>query len=1102
MTGSRSLLSRAALSFSFLLLSLVPASAGHAQTTRLLRQPSLSDRHVAFAYGSDIWVVDRSGGEARRITSTPAVESDPHLSPDGRWIAFTSNRSGTTAAYVVPVDGGEPTRLTWYPASTAVRGWTPDGSRVLYATTRGTAPTGYERLWTVSRNGGPSEMIPAPWGHDGSYAPDGERLVIDRMSRWDEEWRSYRGGQNTPLSILELGDLGETWLPNERTADIHPVWMGDRIYFLSDRDWAMNVWAYDVPSGDLRQVTRFRDVDVKWLAGHDGTLIMEHDGYLLTLDPATGQTDRLDIDVVGDFPWAEPRWEDVAGQASSVSLSPSGNRVVMEARGEVFTVPAEKGPVRNLTQSSGVADRAPVWSPDGSEIAWFSDDGSGYVLMVGPQDGLGETRRISMGPSRMAWSPVWSPDGTWIAFVDDDSRVRVVNVEEGSLRTVDVGGTNFERTSMGLTWSPDSRWLAYAKTFPNNFRRIAVWSVEENEVHAITDPMADAFSPSWDRGGRYMYFLASTDLALGSGWANTSSITADPTYGAYLLVLRDDDPTPFPPESDEAEGEDEDPSEEPGSGDEEAQEAEPGEVDEGSEVQIDLEGIQRRVLALPMPVARYAMTLAGPEGTVFIGERPPGQFAMTLHKFSLEEREADEFLSGVGSATVSPDASKLLVRSGPGWRLVSTARPPEPGSGRLDFELRMYLDRPVEWAQMFDEAWHYEKDFFYDPGLHGADWDAVRERYRPLVSHVRHRADLNYVLDQMNGELSVGHSFVFGGDFPAVDTVRVGLLGADLEGVGGGWQIARIFTSESWNPGLRAPLDEPGLRVAEGDFLVGVDGQELTSTQDPYRLLDGTAGRQTLLHLNDRPGMEGHWTITVEPIRSESSLRQRAWVEDNRRTVDELSGGRLAYVWVPNTGGGGVVSFDRYFFAQQDKDGAVIDERFNGGGNLDDYMVDLMTRDLRAAVTNEAEGGAPFRLPAGVLGPKVLLINELAGSGGDYFPWAFRQQNAGPLIGTRTWGGLVRSSVHNSLIDGGALTAPDNAVFDPINNRYVAENEGVPPDIEVRLDARSVAQGRDPQLERAVQEALRLLEEEGVPEVSRPPHPRPARRPGGGELRP
>jgi tricorn protease len=478
---------------------------------------------------------------------------------------------------------------------------------------------------------------------------------------------------------------------------------------------------------------------------------------------------------------------------------------------------------------------------------------------------------------------------------------------------------------------------------------------------------------------------------------------------------------------------------------------------------------------------------------VFLGEQVEDAPGLRLHKFSLEDREAETFAEGVRSVSVSNDGESMIYRTPGGWSVVSTASPPQPGDGGLDLDLQMRLDRRAEWQQLFDEAWRYERDFFYDPGLHGADWDAVRDRYRPLVEHVRHRADLTYVLDQMNGELAVGHSFVGGGDRPDVDDSEVGLLGADLVVHDGRWRIDRIYTLESWNPGLSAPLDQPGLRAEEGHYLLAVNGVELTDDDDPYRLLDGTAGRQTLLHLNDEPTMDEAWTVTVEPIRSERRLRLRAWVEDNRRRVDELSDGRLAYVWVPNTAGPGFVSFNRYFFAQQDKQGAVIDARYNGGGLLDDYMVDLMTRGLRAALTNEAEGGRPMVLPTGVLGPKVLLINALAGSGGDYFPWAFRQQEVGPLIGTRTWGGLVKSSVHYPMIDGGVLTAPDNAVFDPVAGEYVAENEGVPPDIEVRLDARSVADGRDPQLERAVEEALRRLEATPEIEVERPPYPRPAR---------
>ena len=1060
-----------------------------AQETRLLRQPSISGTFVVFAYGGDLWIVDRGGGDARRLTSTPAVESDPHFSPDGRTIAFTSNRSGTAAVYTLPIDGGAPTRLTWYPAGSYARGWTPDGSRVLYASGRETAPRGYNRLWTVSTDGGPSELLPAPWGHNGSYAPDGRSIAVDRMDRWDVEWRNYRGGQNGPLTILDLSDLSEVHLPNERSTDIQPVWMNDRLYFLSDRDWAMNVWVYDPATRGVSQVTRFTDAEVKWLSGSDGTLVVEQDGWILLLDPETGETNRLSITVSGDFPWAEARWEDVSDRAGTASLSPSGKRALFEARGEIFTVPAEKGDARNLTRSAGVADRAPIWSPDGAEIAWFSDDGDGYELLIAAQDGMENPRRFSIGESKMAWEPTWSPDGTRIAFVDDDVRVRVFDAEAGRVQTVDVAGTNIERGGMGLTWSPDSKWLAYAKTFPNNLRRIVVWSEGTGSATPVTDRMADASSPAWDRDGRHLYFLASTDLALASGWANTSSMQANPTYAAYVSVLRADDPSPFPPESDEEEVGEE--------GEDEGEEDEsPEEAESDSAVRIDFEGIERRILALPMPVRNYRMMTAGPKGSVFIGESMPRSFGMTVQKFTLEDREAEEFVSNVSQVTVSADGKKMLFRAGSQWRIVGTDSKPGNTDGALTVALRMRLDRLEEWSQIFTEAWRYQRDFFYDPGMHGNDWDAVWRRYEPLVPFVRHRSDLNYLLDQVNGELSVGHSFVRGGDSPAVDTSRVGLLGADFTTDGGRWRIERIYVFESWNPDLSAPLDRPGLNVEEGHYLVGVEGTELTANEDPYRLLDGTAGRQTVLHINNQPTMDGSWTVTVEPIRSEGALRQRAWVEDNRRRVDELSGGTLAYVWVPNTGGPGVVSFDRYLFAQQDKLGAVIDERYNGGGLLDDYMVDLLTRKLRAAATNEVPNGVPFRLPSGVLGPKVLLINEQAGSGGDFFPWVFRQQQAGPLIGKTTWGGLVKSSVHYMMIDGGYVTAPDNAIFDPVNNVWIAENEGVPPDIEVDLDARTVALGRDPQLERAVQEALRLVEEAGTTVVTPPPFSRPARRPG------
>jgi tricorn protease len=1076
-----------------------------AQGTRLLRQPTISSEYIAFIYGGDVWRANLDGSQVRRITSTPAVESDPHFSPDGNWLAFTSDRSGSSSVYVVSKEGGDPKRLTWHPSASGVRGWTPDGKHVLYASTRETAPVSFNRLWTVSVDGGPSEKLSEQWGFDGSYSADGKRIALDKMSRWDTEWRAYRGGQNTPLILLDLTDQSEVLLPNESTTDIQPLWLGDEVFFLSDRDWTMNVWAYRVSDKSLRQVTKLKGTDVKWLGGKNGQLIIEQNGYLHLLDPATGATTQLNIEVIGDFPWAATKWEDVSSRATSVSLSPSGKRALMEARGEIFTVPVEYGDPRNLTQSSDAADRNPIWSPKKEEIAWFSDaGGEGYALYLAKQDGMSEPKRIPIGESKMAWSPVWSPDGAYIAFADDDVRIRILELESGKVITADVGGSNLDRGRTGMTWAPDSKKLAYVKSGENNFRQIMVYDLDTKMARPLTDPFADAFSPAWDKDRKHLYFLAGTDLALGSGWANTSSMQAEPSYAAYVIVLQEGEKSPFIPRSDEEEVEKEkdkpaeDKDKEEAEKKDDKKKAEDEKADKEKEEKedkpmvIDYDRLGRRTIALPLSEANYIGTVEGPEGVVFLAERKPGEPGFILQKFTLKEREAKEFATGVRQVSVSADGKKILIQSGPGWKISDTSGANDKNGKSVSVKLNMKLDRMAEWKQMFEEAWRYERDYFYDPGMHGRDWQVVHQRYAPLVPYVRHRSDLSYLLDQINGELSVGHSFVFGGDIPDTDPSKVGLLGADLVAANGRWQIQRIYTTESWNPQLSSPLDRPGMKVAEGNYLVGINGTELTSDMNPFELLDGTVGRQTTIHLNDKASFDGAWTEVVEPIQNENALRQRGWVEDNRRMVDKLSDGRLAYVWVPNTSGGGFVSFNRYFFAQQNKEGAVIDERFNGGGLLDDYMVDLMTRSLRAAITNEVPNGKAFRLPAGILGPKVLLINERAGSGGDFFPWVFRQQQAGPLIGARTWGGLVKSSVHYALVDGGALTAPDNAVFDPINNKFIGENVGIPPDIAVRQDAKALSEGRDPQLERAVQEVLKMLEQQKTPEVTPPAFNRPA----------
>jgi tricorn protease len=1075
-----------------------PESGG----TRLLRQPTLSATQVAFEYGGDIWVASREGGEARRLTATPAIEMDPHFSPGGKWVAFTSNRTGSPQVWVVSSEGGEPRRLTWHPSPSHARGWTPDGGEVLYASDRGSAPVPYTHLWLVPVDGGPPHQVPEAMAFRGSFSPDGGRLVVDRVDRWDSEFRNYRGGQNTPLTILDRKTLEETKLPNDRTTDTWPVWLGDRIWFLSDRDYTTNVWSYDTSTKQLSQVTHFTDADVKTLGGGaKDALAFEEDGWIWLLDPATGRAHKLDIEVKGDFPWAMPHWEDVSHDIASASLSPTGKRALFEARGDVFTVPAEEGDVRDLTRSPGAADRSPIWSPDGERVAWFSDAGQGYRLLIGDQKGLETPHEIPLGTdTRYAWSATWSPDGKHIAWVDQRARIHVLEIATGRIVTADTDGTIQNRGGLGLTWSPDSKWLAYAKEYPNHFHRIVVWSLESGKATALTDALADAASPAWDRGGRWLYFLASTDLGLASGWANLSNQQARPTYGAYVAVLRAGDPTPFAPRSDEEAG-----KPEGGAGGKAPAANEGGKgaakggaaADSAVEVRIDATGMARRIVPLPVPVRRYQELAAGPEGVVFLAERVENEPGLSLHRFDMKKRKSQPFVSGVRRMALSGDGSHILFQQGQGWHIVGTAAPPKPGDGTIHVSLRMHVDPPAEWKQIFEEAWRIERDFFYAPNLHGADWPAVHARYAPLVPYVRSREDLRYVLDQVGGELSVGHSFTGGGDYPAVDTVRTGLLGADLETRSGRWRIARIYSSESWNPQLEAPLAAPGVRAAVGDYLLAVNGRELTAADNPYRLLDGTAGRQTVLRLNGKPSTDGSWTVTVVPVRSEIALRQRAWVEANRRTVDSLSRGRLAYVWVPNTAGAGFVSFNRYFFAQQDRDGAVIDERFNGGGLLDDYMVDMMGRKLIGGITNDAAGGIDFRLPvAGVLGPKVLLVNERAGSGGDYFPWAFRQHGIGPLVGARTWGGLVAACVPYRLVDGGYITSPCSGVFS--GDHWVAENQGVPPDIPVYFDAKDWAAGRDPQLERATREALELLETKGVTPPRHPPFPVKARRAGEG----
>ncbi|HWA58103.1 MAG TPA: PDZ domain-containing protein [Gemmatimonadales bacterium] len=1067
-----------------MLALLALATPAAAQGTRLLRQPTVSATQIAFAYAGDLWITGRDGGDARRLTSAPGIEGDPQFSPDGKLVAFTGEYASNFDVYVVDASGGTPRRLTWHPGGDFVRGWTPDGKAIVFATNRENPRKDGQRFWSVPVAGGLEQPLALPEANHGMFSPDGKRIVYERTTPWDQEWRNYRGGQNQPIQIFTLAGAGVEKLPWEGSKDMWPVWLGDAIYFISDRDWAGNVWRYDLGKRQLSQVTHHRDYDVKTLAAGGGVLVYEQAGYLHLLDPASGRDRQLVINVRGELPWTAPRWVDAARNANAASLSPTGVRAVIEARGEIFTVPAEKGDVRNLTRSPGAADHAPVWSPDGKRIAWFSDASGEYRLMIGTQDGLEKPREIVLDKPTYYYDPAWSPDGKSLAFTDAGRNLWVVDVASGKATRAD--GDNYahpERTLVPV-WSPDSRWLAYAKRLTTQFRALMVYSLADGKARQLTDGLSDAGSPAWDASGKYLYFLASTDYGLGSGWLDLSSYDRKIRQAVYLAVLSADTPSPLLPESDEETAKD--------------TAAKKDSLPRGADttrVRIDFNGLGQRVLDLGLPVRSYTQLEAGGAGVLFLTEAVENQDGVTLHRYDLKKRKSESFLTGVSLFSLSQDGKKLLYRAGKDWAIVGTETAPKPGDGRIAVDLPMRLDPSAEWHQIFREAWRFQRDYLYVPNHHGADLDLVYRMYAPWVDHVAHRADLTYLLDILGGEFSVGHSFTGGGDVPTSPSDKVGLLGADLVRDGERYRLSRIYDGEEWNPGLAAPLRAPGVKARAGDYLIAVNGVELKAPVNPYSLFEGTAGRQTVLRLNDKPTAEGSWTATIVPVAKDDGLRTQAWVEGNRRLVDSLSGGKLAYVWIPNTAEDGYTYFNRYYFAQQNRQGVILDERFNHGGYIADYIVDLLNRNLRGYFNNPVGERRPWTEPlTGIFGPKVMVVNEYAGSGGDMLPYLFRHLKLGPLVGAKTWGGLVGIWDVPGLIDDGYITAPRGGFFN-VDGQWDVENVGVAPDIAVEQTPAELLKGRDPQLERAVQEALRLLADHPVQLKAEPAPPVRVRRP-------
>jgi tricorn protease len=1104
--------------------------------TRLLRTPTVNATQIAFAYANNIWTVPRAGGTARRITSFQGQTSNPHFSPDGKWIAFSGEYAGNFDVYVVAAEGGEPRRLTWHPGGDVVQGWTADGKSVLFSSSRATwAPSGAPRFWTVPAGGGIEEPFPLPRAYQGKISADGSRIAYRMNNSWDEERRNYRGGQNRPIWIVDLKTYDLISPPWTDSKDVDPVWIDDSVYFISDRDGVANIWEYQTKTKKISQLSKFTDFDVKALDSGAGSIVFEQAGYVHELDPKSGREHVVNITAAGDFPWMMPNWKDVTNRITNMALSPTGKRVVVEARGEIFTIPAEKGEIRNLTNSSVSAERDPAWSPDGKFVSYFSDKSGEYRLYIEAQDGLMPPREIVLQNPTHYYTASWSPDSKKIVFSDTNLKVWVVDVASGQAKVVGNDPWMVPNRTLNPVWSPDSKWVAYASRLRSMYHAIFVSNVETGETKQITDGLADAVWPAWDASGKYLWFLASTDFGLRSQWLDMTSYDHDENFGLYLAVLKKTDASPLLPESDEDKGvgtgrralapgacpgDAPGPSGESSQGD---QSATPAAATRGPRqpvaVQIDFEGLQQRIVSVPgVRERQYSELHAGTDGTVFYLEgsrNPPGGGAggSELSRYRLCDRKAVTFATGVATYEVSADGRKLLYRTavaGGGGTPVPGAPPPvpslfivdsdrgapQPGQGRINVALRMYLDPKQEFQQIFNEGWRNERDYLYVTNMHGADWPKMKRMYGQLLPYVNHRADLNYLLDMMGAEIAIGHSYVRGGEMPEVPAVQGGLLGADFSIENGRYRVKRIYDHESWNPDLRAPLSAPGANVTVGDYIIAINGIELKAPDNIYRLLDGTANRQTALTVNSKPAMDGARSVTVIPVATEQALRTRAWVESNRRLVEKSSDGQLAYVYLPNTGQPGYSSFNRYYFSQQDKKGVVVDERFNGGGSAADYIIDVLGRDFDGYFNNVAGDRYPFTSPAaGIWGPKVMIINEMAGSGGDLMPYMFKRRQLGLLVGKRTWGGLVHTADTPPFIDGGSMIAPRGGFFTR-DNKWAVENEGVGPDVDVENWPKEVIAGRDPQLERAISEAMRMLKERPVDRaVKEPPAPTWGRRP-------
>ncbi len=1074
-----------------------------AKETLLLRNPTISQNNISFVYGGDIWIADKNGQNPRRLTVNPAVEQNPIFSPDGSKIAFTGNYDGNTDIYVISIQGGEPQRVTSHPSADVVRGWLSN-DEVYFTTTRELTYSLGSRLYKSKLNGSVDYPLPMPEAYQGSPSADGRYWAYlkngDPTERERVAFKRYRGGGMPNIWIFDTQTNDIQIVPGERCNDVKPIWLNDKIYFLSDRDKIVNVYSYDVNSKQIDKLTNFSDYDVRTLQGNGNELIFEQAGKLHLLNTTNKSSNPISINIQADALSKRGHYVDMKNDLRNFEISPTGQRALFESRGEIFSVPKEKGDARNISNSPGSHEKFPAWSPNGKWISYISDKNGKYELVLRDQKGMDEPVYISLGTSNFYFQPTWSPDSKKLFY--NDAHLSLYYVDIDTKKPVKVAddylGSHTGRSYnyFQSSWSPDSKWITYLKTLNNGINAVFLYNLDTQKSQQITDGMSVVRQPIFTRDGKYLIFSASTDVGLTNSGLHMTAYDRNTQFTPYAFILSSDSPSIFKNESDEEtiktdppkESKDEKPEDKKGKKEDKKNNKEKdGKAAEKKEevklTKVDFANINNRIIALSIPAGSYSFD--GSVENMLIYMRNGNIYAYDLKK--LEEKSIVENARGY---SISSDGKQMLYRNQQGYFIVTAGQKPAGDIGKLKLDdIKLRVEPEQEWNQIFNEVWAMQKDFFYVENMHGNDWEAIKKKYEIFLPYVNHRSDLSYLLNEMLGELVVGHSYIYPGDEPSAPSVSSGVLGADFEIVNNRYRIKKIYSRMDWNPSFKAPLAEPGLGVKEGMYILSVNGQELTADIDIYSLFDFTVDKQIGLKVNDKPTLAGAKDIIVKPISfgNEIALRRQDWVESNRKKVDSLSNGQIAYVYMPNTGREGYVSFNRYYFSQMDKKALLLDERNNGGGSVADYVIDLLSRELISGWG--IRDGKSFTTPGnGIFGPKAMIINENAGSGGDMMPYMFRFKGLGKLVGRTTMGILVGISGYPALLDGGMVTSPNFGVFD-LNGNYIIENEGVAPDIFVEQTPKDLLEGKDPQLERTVQLLLEEMKTYPYKELKKPKDP-------------